>query len=201
MALQRLSTSSSQNQPRGGLFPYFSPPPARAISPPAGSCLHPRVLAFLRFLRTMRAPVSSAPSHPVRPLRPSRLPIPDPRFPNVWGFLQEVFSRPRMGFPPAWAARALFLPASATVPPGSLHAPTLARPRRAPTLHGRPRPPTPRSALPGGFVPLFLRFARPTLTMRLPAASPSAPAVGRSDSSTPRLVDSSASLTCKRVFL
>jgi hypothetical protein len=40
---------------------------------------------------------------PRSPIPDSRSPIPDSRSPNVWGFLQELFPRVRMGFPPAAA--------------------------------------------------------------------------------------------------
>jgi hypothetical protein len=94
MALQRLFASSSQNRPSAGAFPA----PPRALPPLGGSYPHPRVPTFLR---TMRA--FSASSHPFCPLRPPRVPRAESRALNAWGFLQEAFSRVRMGFPPAVA--------------------------------------------------------------------------------------------------
>jgi hypothetical protein len=124
-----------------GPFAHFLRALPRAICRPRRSHAHPRFIAFSRTMRAFSASSRPPPAAPGRG-RSSRFPIPDHRLPVVWGFLQELFPRARMGFPPATAARAPFLPASAAVPAVSLHAPTLhaPRPSRPPNAWGFLRP-------------------------------------------------------------
>jgi hypothetical protein len=131
------------NRARGPFAHFLRAPPARDL--PSSALLCPsssyRVFAFSRAMRAFSASSQPPPAAPGRG-RSSRFPIPDHRLPVVWGFLQRLFSRARMGFPPATAARAPLLPASAAVPAVSLHAPTLhaPRPSRPPNAWGFLRP-------------------------------------------------------------
>jgi hypothetical protein len=86
MALQRLSTSSSQNQSSAGAFHVFPPHPARAVGHPRRSYPHPRVFTFLRFYvpRARSQALHSRPSPPARP----------------WPFRSTLHGRPQPLFAP-----------------------------------------------------------------------------------------------------
>jgi hypothetical protein len=240
MALQILSTSSSQSQPSAGTFFALSPhlPRARlAILEPASGILD--LFRFFRFFRTIRAPhpyhplarpfhLSPLPLHlspsAARPLPPSpcacylplpplqglseggrrvpgrcpglsssapsaapgrgrsRFPTPDPRSPNAWGFLQELFSRACMGFPPAPAVAETRLVRLRRRPeaqdPGAW---SLLRPRPLTLSSSLPPRPPPAVTLhssrshaprPKGVWPFFLGQTRPAFPSCSPDLTP-----------------------------
>jgi hypothetical protein len=175
MALQRVSTSSSQNQPSAEGFPVLSPHPRARNLPSSGLIPHPRVLTFSR---TMRA--FSTSSYPLHPLRPSRLfDSSTLEGPPLAG--STLHGRPQPLLAPCSppVPRAGFCPASPAVAPPRRRAANLLlyqveqAPTSAPTRRADFSPP-PRSTI-GlspprhaplrwglcSFVPLFLRFAHP----------------------------------------
>jgi hypothetical protein len=104
MALQRLSTSSSQNQPSAGTSRVFPPHP-RARNLPSSPLLPPsssfRVFAFSRTVRALSDPSQPPPAAPGRG-RSSRLPIIDSRSYGVSS--RNFFRGSAWGFLPPFAA-------------------------------------------------------------------------------------------------
>jgi hypothetical protein len=97
------------------------------------------------------------PPHGPWPFRLARLRrIPDPRSRNVWGFLHELFSRVRMGFPPAVAVSPLTFHLS--LPSASVRAVIRVAPRQG----SSPDPAHRRITSSRSYVPL--RAARPNHT-------------------------------------
>jgi hypothetical protein len=88
------STLNSQSAPRRTTRPSADRNPApRAV--PVPTCPPPAESPAPSPERRVPSAESRVPSPECR--------VPSPGRPNAWGFLQEVFSRPRMGFPPAMA--------------------------------------------------------------------------------------------------
>jgi hypothetical protein len=99
-----ISLQALRRTNRAGTSCVLSPHPRARDLPTCGLLPPSSSSCVLAFLRTMRAFSRSSQPPPAAPGRGrSRSPIPDPRSPNAWGFLQELFSRARMGFPPAVA--------------------------------------------------------------------------------------------------